>query len=64
MNKGRYIEEYEEWLELIWPSKNEEKITSKFYENISHITKDIIPNNKNKRFNFLSLIFSLITFKK
>ena len=64
MNKERYKEEYEEGSDLLWPSDKEDKITRQFYKDLSHLSKNKIPTNKNKRFNFLNLIFKLITFKK
>ena len=64
MNKERYKEEYEEGSELLWPSDKEDKITRQFYKDLSHLSKKKISNNKNKSFNFINLIFSLINLKK
>ena len=64
LNKERYKEEYEEGSELLWPSDKEDKITRKFYKDLSHLSKKKISNNKNKSFNFINLIFSLINLKK
>ena len=63
LNKERYKEEYEEGSELIWPSEKEDKVTRKFYRDLSHLTK-----NKNiygeKRLNFFEQIFKIINSKK
>jgi hypothetical protein len=47
MNKKRYQEEYEEGSNLLWPSEEEDKITRKFYRDLSHLSKKEI-HNKNK----------------
>ena len=39
MNKERYKEEYEEGSYLLWPSKKEDKVTRKFYMDLSRLTK-------------------------
>ena len=39
MNKERYKEEYEESLDLLWPSEKEDKVTMKFYRDLSRLTK-------------------------
>ena len=39
MNKKRYQEEYEEGSNLLWPSEEEDKITRKFYRDLSHLSK-------------------------
>jgi len=50
MNKKRYQEEYEEGSNLLWPSEEEDKITRKFYRDLSQLSKKIIHNeNKNKK---------------
>ncbi|WP_225866762.1 MULTISPECIES: hypothetical protein [Prochlorococcus] len=41
MNKKRYHEEYEEGSNLLWPSEEEDKITRKFYRDLSHLTQKI-----------------------
>ncbi len=64
MNKERYKEEYEEGSELLWPSDKEDKTTRQFYKDLSNLSKIKMPNNKNKRLNFINLILSLITLKK
>ena len=63
MNKERFKEEYEEGSELLWPSEKEDKITRKFYRELSHLSKHKMPN-KNKRLNFIDLILSIINLKK
>ena len=62
MNKKRYLEEYEEGSNLLWPSEEEDKITRKFYRDLSHLSKKEI-HNKNKNSNFLQQIFSVLTGK-
>ena len=63
LNKGRYKEEYEEGSELIWPSEKEDKVTRKFYRDLSHLTKNKTSYGE-KRLNFFELILSIINFKK
>ena len=63
MNKERYKEEYEEVSDLLWPSEKEDKVTRKFYRDLSRLTKNEISNN-TKRLNFFELILSIIKFKK
>ena len=46
MNKERYKEEYEEGSNLLWPSEKEDKITRKFYKDLSHLSKKLNHNNK------------------
>ena len=62
MNKKRYQEEYEEGSNLLWPSEEEDKITRKFYRDLSHLSKKEI-HNKNKNSNFLRQIFRVLTGK-
>ena len=62
MNKKRYQEEYEEGSNLLWPSEEEDKITRKFYRDLSHLSKKEI-HNKNKNSNFLQQIFRVLTGK-
>ena len=64
LNKERHKEEYEEGSDLLWPSEKEDKVTRKFYQDLSYLSKYKMPNNKKKRFNYIDLIFSLINFKK
>ena len=63
MNKERYKEEYEEGSDLLWPSDKEDKVTRKFYKDLSLLTKNKISNNK-KRVNFFELVLSIIKLKK
>ncbi len=63
MNKERYKEEYEEGSDLLWPSEKEDKVTRKFYRDLSRLTKNETSNNI-KRFNFFELVLSIIKFKK
>ena len=63
MNKERYKEEYEEGSYLVWPSDNEDKVTRKFYMDLSNLTKNENSNN-TKRLNFFVLLLSLIKLKK
>ena len=62
MNKERYKEEYEECSELLWPSEKEDKVTRKFYRDLSHLTKKETSNNI-KRFNFFELVLSITKLK-
>ena len=62
MNKKRYQEEYEEGSNLLWPSEEEDKITRKFYRDLSHLSKKEI-HNKNKNSNLLQQIFRVLTGK-
>ena len=62
MNKKRY-KEYAEESELLWPSEKEDKITRKFYRDLTRLTKN--KNSKNiKKLNFLELILSLINWQR
>ena len=63
MNKERYKEEYEEGSDLLWPSEKEDKVTRKFYRDLSRLTKNENSNN-TKRLNFFVLLLSLIKLKK
>ena len=63
MNKERYKEEYEEGSDLLWPSDKEDKVTRKFYRDLSRLTKNETSNNI-KRFNFFELVLSIIKLKK
>ena len=63
MNKERYKEEYEEGSDLLWPSEKEDKVTRKFYRDLSSLTKNETSNN-TKRLNFFELLLSIIKFKK
>ena len=57
--KDRYREEIEEGSELLWPSEKEDKITRKFYRDLSHLSKNhnYKTNRKNIIFQFLQFIF-------
>ena len=50
MNKERYIEDYEEGSELLWPRDKEDKITRQFYKDLSNLSKNIIYSKKLKLF--------------
>ena len=62
MKKKRYYEEYEEGSNLLWPSEEEDKITRKFYRDLSHLSKKII-HNKNKKSSLIKQIFKIFTGK-
>ena len=59
MNKGRYKEEYEEGSDLLWPSYEEDKITRKFYKDLSHLSKNI-NYGKKKKLNLFEQLFRII----
>ena len=63
MNKKIY-KEYEEESELLWPSEKEDKITRKFYRDLTRLTKTKKSKNKIKKLNFFELILSLIKWQK
>ena len=63
MDKERYKEEYEEGSDLLWPSDKEDKVTRKFYRDLSRLTKNETSNN-TKRLNFFGLLLSIIKLKK
>ncbi|MDA9714251.1 hypothetical protein N9U37_01335 [Prochlorococcus sp. AH-736-N10] len=46
MNKEIYKEEYKVGSDLLWPSEREDKVTWKFYSDLSLLTKNEISNNK------------------
>jgi len=60
MKKKRYLEQYEEGSNLLWPSEEEDRITRKFYRDLSHLSKKSI-NDKNKKSSILKQIFRVIT---
>ena len=62
MHKQRFKDEYEEGSELIWPSEKEDKVTRKFYRDLSRLTKKKSLNN-TKRLNFFELVLSIIKLK-
>ena len=59
MNKERYKEEYEEGSDLLWPSEKEDKITRKFYRDLSHLSKNI-NYNKKKKVNLFEQVLRII----
>ena len=59
MNKQRYKEEYEEGSYLLWPSDKEDKITRKFYKDLSHLSRKI-NFSKKKKLNLFEQLFRLI----
>ena len=59
MIKERYREEYEEGSELLWPSEKEDKITRKFYRDLSHLSKNI-NYNKKKKVNLFEQVLRII----
>ena len=63
MNKKRFKDEYEEGSDLLWPSDKEDKVTRKFYRDLSRLTNNKNSNN-TKRLNFLELVLSIIKLKK
>ena len=63
MDKERYKEEYEEGSDLLWPSDKEDKVTRKFYRDLSRLTKNET-SNSTKRLNFFALFLSIIKLKK
>ena len=62
MNKERYKEECEEGSDLLWPSEKEDKVTRKFYRDLSRLTKNETSNN-SKRLNFFVELLSIINFE-
>ena len=59
MNKEGYNEKYEEGSDLLWPSDKEDKITRKFYRDLSHLSKKI-NYSKKKKLNLFEQIFRII----
>ena len=59
MNKERYKEEYKEGSELIWTSDKEDKITRKFYKDLSHLSKNM-NYSKKKKLNLFEQLFWII----
>ena len=43
----------------MWPSEEEDKITWKFYRDLSHLYKKIM-NKKNKKLNLFQQIFRVL----
>ncbi|AIQ94432.1 hypothetical protein [Prochlorococcus sp. MIT 0604] len=63
MNKERYKKEYGECSDLLWPNEKEDKITRKFYRDLTRPTQCKNSKNKIKKLSFFELIFSLINWK-
>ena len=63
MNKERFKEEYEEGSDLLWPSEKEDKVTRKFYRDLSRLTK-IDTSNNTKRLNFFVQLLHIIKLKR
>ena len=63
MIKERFKEEYEEGSDLLWPSEKEDKVTRKFYRDLSRLTKNKTSNN-TKRLNFFEIVLLIIKLKK
>ena len=63
MIKKIYKEEFEEGSDLLWPSEKEDKITRKFYRDLTRLTQCKNSKNKIKKLSFFELIFSLINWK-
>ena len=61
MNKERFKEEYEEGSDLLWPSEKEDKVTRKFYRDLSRLTKNESSKN-TKRLNFFEQELSIKKF--
>ena len=55
----RYKEEFEEGSELLWPSEKEDKVTRKFYRDLSHLTKQV--NHKKNNTSLIKQLFQLIS---
>ena len=53
MKNTRYNEEYEEGSNLLWPGEEEDKITRKFYRDLSHLSKNIKRTKVNKKSSFI-----------
>jgi len=56
LDKERYKEVYEEASDLLWPSDKEDKVTRKFYRDLSHLTKNDTSKNK-KNITFLNYYY-------
>ena len=59
MNKERYKEEYEEGSNLLWPSEKEDKITRKFYRDLSHLSKNV-NYSKRKKISLFEQVIRII----
>ena len=60
MNKERYKEEHEESLDLQWPSEKEDKITRKFYRDLTHLTKNKNSIKKIKKLNLFKQLVRIV----
>ena len=60
MNKKRYLENYEEGSELLWPDEKEDKITRNFYQNLSHLSNKIRIKGRIKRLNLFEQILLIL----
>ena len=56
--KDRYKEEFDEGSELLWPSEEEDKVTRKFYRDLSHLSKN--ENQKKIDSNIFKQIIKLL----
>ena len=56
--KKRYIEEFDEGSELLWPSEEEDKVTRKFYRDLSHLSKN--ENHKKKNSSIFKQVIKLL----
>ena len=56
-SKERYREEFDEGSELLWPSEKEDKITRKFYRDLSHFSKK--DNHNNKKTNLIKQLIQI-----
>ena len=58
-SKERYKEEFDEGSELLWPSDREDKVTRKFYRDLSHLSKNETHKKINSNFfkQLLKLVF-------
>ena len=56
--KERYREEFDEGSELLWPSDNEDKVTRKFYRDLSHLSKKA--THKKIKSNLIRQLIKLI----
>tara|TARA_B100001113_G_C20801147_1_gene488276 strand:+ start:431 stop:646 length:216 start_codon:yes stop_codon:yes gene_type:complete len=59
LNKKRYKEEYEEGSNLLWPSEKEDKITRKFYRDLSHLSKNV-NYSKRKKISLFEQVIRII----
>ena len=57
-SKDRYKEKFDEGSELLWPSDKEDKVTRKFYRDLSHLSKN--ENSKKIESSIFKQIIKLI----